>query len=172
MIDNEISELPVNIMKIAKAAGIRVLKNSEVGLLSGSESGLCVFENGTWHLIYDDEAYKGRRRVIIAHELGHIFLGHELMQGNHEQTFNTRKPKSEEQADAFAIRLLAPAGVLWGLNLHTWEDIADMCGISKAEARKRADRMETLYKRQKFLTSSLEKQVYKQFEEFINENKK
>ncbi len=69
----------------------------------------------------------------------------------------------------FAARLLAPACVLWGLRLHTWEEMADVCAISKPAAINRAARMEELYRRQKFLTSPLEQRVYEQFKPFIDE---
>lgn len=157
LIDNKINRLPVDVLLIAKANGIKLRKNSDVGLLKTNQSGLCFYsyENVQWYIVYDDEAAPGRRRCIIAHELGHILLGHEC---------NNR----EKEADAF-VRLLSPACVLWGLNLHTADEIAAVCDISKAEARKRATRMATLYKRGKFLTAPLEKQVFEQFKGFIEE---
>lgn len=77
----------------------------------------------------------------------------------------------EYQAERFAIDILAPACVLWGLNLHTAEDIAKVCNISMQSAHIRAERMEILYKRNKFLTSPLEKQVFEQFSDFIKQYK-
>ena len=112
-----------------------------------------------------------RRRVAIAHELGHIFLGHELTAGIYGHTFNSRKPKAEEQADAFAARLLCLACVLRGLDIHTVADIEKVCIISIAEAKKRAERMKLLYERQKFLTSPLERKLFEQFSNYISENK-
>ena len=174
LIDNVITALPVDLFKIATAAGIKVLKNTDVGMLAGNESGACyyIYANEEWFLIYDDEATTGRRRTAIAHELGHIFLGHEFAEGTYGRTFNSRKPKSEEQADAFAARLLCPACVLWGLGIHTADDIAKICSVSLAEAKKRAERMKLLYERQKFLTSPIEKKLFEQFKSFIEQNKK
>jgi len=60
----------------------------------------------------------------------------------------------------FASRFLAPACVLWGLNVHTAADIARFCEISKEAAEIRAKRMAELYKRNMFLTSPLERRVY------------
>lgn len=70
----------------------------------------------------------------------------------------------------FAGRLVAPACVLWGCNARTPEQITKLCDISLDAARLRADRMRVLYKREKFLSSPLEKKVYQQFEAFIAEN--
>ena len=174
LIDNGIDSLPVDLLKIAKNAGIKVVKNTDVGLLAGNEIGACFhnYDGEEWFLVYDDEATVGRRRLAIAHESGHIFLGHELTAGTNGNTFNYCKPQSETQADAFAARLLCPACVLWGLNIHTAADIAEICGTSIAEAKKRATRMEVLYERQKFLTTPLERKLYEQFKDYIENNKK
>lgn len=167
LIDYRIAALPVDLLTIANETGIKVLKNSEVGELSGDESGICLLDGDTWYLIYDDEAAIGRRRFTIAHELGHIFLGHELVKGYHRRTFNSDKPQSEKEADMLAARLLAPACVLWGLDLHTTEDIANVCNISMAAAKARAGRMAVLYERQKFLASPIEQKVFDQFRDYI-----
>lgn len=77
----------------------------------------------------------------------------------------------EQAANVFASRLLAPACVLWGCGAKTPEQIAALCGISHKAAQFRADRMEMLYKRNKFLSSPLEREVYRQFAAYIEENK-
>lgn len=171
LIDYNINCLPIDVLGIARTAGIKVIKNSSVEELLLSESGASVFDAGEWFIIYDDENTPQRCRFTIAHELGHIFLGHELKKGYHARTFDIDKPQVETEADVFASRLLAPACVLWGLNLHEAEEIAGFCKISLAAARIREKRMNVLYKRQKFLTSPLESKVYKQFEEYIKLNK-
>jgi len=172
LIDNGIASFPVSLGQIATANGIKIIKNTEADLLVGNESGACFYdyEDNEWFIVYDNEATEGRQRIAIAHELGHIFLGHELTIGIHGRAFTSRKPESETQADAFALRLLAPACVLWGLDLRTPEDIATICKISIVDARRRAARMETLLERGKFLSSSIERKVYAQFKSYIDEN--
>ena len=59
----------------------------------------------------------------------------------------------------------------WGCNVHSAEDIAKMCDISQASAKIRAERMELLYRRNMFLTSLLERQVFDNFSEFIKNNR-
>ncbi|MEE1075767.1 MAG: ImmA/IrrE family metallo-endopeptidase, partial [Acutalibacteraceae bacterium] len=113
-----------------------------------------------------------RCRFTIAHELGHILLGHELINDRYFRKFDISKPQIETEADMLASRLLAPACVLWGMNLHTADEIAKACNITKKAAQVRADRMATLYKRNKFLTSPLEKKVFKNFSGFICNYKK
>lgn len=75
----------------------------------------------------------------------------------------------EQAANQFAARLLAPACVLWALGVHTAEDIMELCHISRQAAQFRAKRMEELYRRDKFLTSPLERKVYQRFQPFIQE---
>lgn len=171
LIDYNVSELPVKPSLIARAAGIKVIKNSNVHELALHESGASLLDGEQWYIIYDDENTRQRCRFTVAHELGHIFLGHELRKGYHARTFDLTKPAIEQEADVFASRLLAPACVIWGLGLHNTEDIAKLCDISISAARIRAERMKILYDRNKFLTSPLEQQVYKNFEEFIKINK-
>lgn len=72
----------------------------------------------------------------------------------------------------FAARVLAPACVLWGLGLHTPEEIASACNISFSAAQVRAKRMDELYRRQKFLTSPLEKQLFERFFDYIENNRR
>lgn len=172
LIDYKINSLPVKISSIAVSAGINIIKNSTVHQLRDNEVGKSVLYNEQWFIIYDDLTSYYRIRFTIAHELGHIFLGHPLITGYHARTVDTSKPVAETEADIFASRLLAPACVLWGLNIHSPEDISRICGISYTAAKIRAKRMDILYTRNKFLTSPLEKQLYKQFENFINNYKK
>lgn len=171
LIDYNINSLPINVASIATSAGVKILKNSIVQKLTNGEIGTSVLSGDKWYIIYDDTMSKERARFTIAHELGHIFLGHPLKDVHHAQTIDTDKPRIETDADIFASRLLAPACVLWGLNLHTPEEIKEVCNISYQAAELRANRMRELYKRNKFLTSPLERQVYNNFADYIKQHK-
>lgn len=168
LLDFHIDTLPVDVLKIAFSAGIRVIRNSMVNDLLPGERGKVYYDGETWIIIYDDLQPTVVSRFTVAHELGHIFLGHELQRLKYADVEEfKRKPKSEQQADQFALRLLCPACVLCGLDLHTTDEIADICRVPHDAAKIRAERMELLYERSKFLTSSLEREVYENFEEFI-----
>ena len=170
--DFHVTKLPVHVMRSAKKAGIRVLTNEQARMLSDNQSGLSILIDAQWFVIYDETMPIPRKRFTVAHELGHIFLGHALKEGYHARQFEGAHPEDEQEANMYAIRLLAPACVLWGLNLHTPEEIADACAISLSSAQWRAKRMEELYRRNKFLTAPLERKVYRQFESFITEHKR
>ena len=105
--------------------------------------------------------------LILIHELGHFFLGHDQLYLRYAEIRDEEKALSEQQADQFAVRLLCPACVIAGLGLHTAEEIATYCRVPMEVATKRAKRMETLYKRQKFFTDPLEERVYNRFEPYI-----
>lgn len=107
-----------------------------------------------------------RQRYTVLHELGHYLLGH-LGEVPLSRSESECRPAEEQAADHFAIGVLAPACVLWGLNLHTAEDIARVCGISMQAAQIRAERMELLRQRGMFLSHPLERKVYEQFRGFI-----
>lgn len=115
-----------------------------------------MFINGQWYIIVDDSDCITVQRYSIAHEIGHILMGKDI---------------SEYEAERFAIDILAPACVLWGLDLHTAKDISETCNISISAGQIRAKRMEILYNRNKFLISSLERQVFEQFFEFIEQRR-
>lgn len=169
LIDTKTTSLPVGVAEIAKNSGIVIIKNSEVNELKKGEAGISVFDTDTCFIVYDDTIEcAGKKRLIIAHELAHIFSGHPLSGNNRMRTIAPRNPRAEHEADTFAIRLLSPACVLWGLKLHTAEEIAEVCKLDIEAARKRALRMKELYKRNSFLLHPLERKVFAQFEEYIN----
>ena len=172
LIDFHITSLPVSVISICNRAGIQVIKNSDVNELERGEAAASLLDGARWYIIYDDAMPNGRCRFTVAHELGHIFQGHPLANGRYARTIDKSRPEVERQADIFASRLLAPACVLWGLGLHTPEEIVKACDISMQAARIRAGRMELLYSRKKFLTSPLERKVYEQFKPFIQSQTK
>ena len=173
LLETRITSMPVSVTQIAKHFGIRILKNSVYNKLKAGQSAISFqIENGEWLIIYDDSASIGRKRFDIAHELGHILLGHPLREGEqHTRVFNKDRPEVEREADMFAARILSPACVLWALDLHTPEEIAECCQISYTAAQVRADRMKILYTRKKFLTSPIERQVFEAFRPWIEEQK-
>lgn len=168
LIDFNITSVPVMLTPIVKQMGIKVIKDSTIHELRPNESGVSIFDGKSWYIVYNDSEGRKRNRFTIAHELGHIFLGHEMKDGYYARTISSVKPEIEAEADSFAVRLLAPACVLWKLNVHSALEIAELCDISYSAAKLREERMKILYQRNKFLTSPLEQKVMDKFEPFIN----
>lgn len=168
LLDHKVCELPVSLKAIARGANIKLVNNSTVNLLSPNERGYAERIKGVWYIVFNDDDPTPTVRFTVAHELGHIFLGHALQKGFSRTKRFIVKPQTESEADVFASRLLCPAVVLWGLGLHTADEIAAICNVSLSAARIRAERMKELYRRNMFLTSPLERAVYENFKEYID----
>ncbi len=182
LIDNHVCSLPVSVSDIARNNGIRIAaysKNIDLLRQQGLDSltkntGFSLMTAGGPIILYQDGLPLQIARFTVAHELGHIFLGHLLPTAENSES-------AEQEANVFASRLLAPACVLWGLNVHSAEDIARLCNISLTAARIRAARMNLLYNREKqriadglpscFLLSQSECKVFSNFQKYIETHK-
>ncbi len=153
-------------------ANIKVVRNSSVNELRSSERGASICSEEKWYIIYDDTLPHYEARMVIAHELGHIFLGHKYKLDEYRfDTNSNKKLNIEKEADMFALRLLAPACVLHELELFTPEKIEKVCCVPYKKAIERANRMNGLEKRSCFYKSELEVQVIEKFKNFILEYK-
>lgn len=168
LIDCGVSELPVKPVRIAAHYGITCLKATDKQL-NGRAGEIRPLGNEIY-ISFKEEDSTARQRFTILHELGHYLLGHlgDTPLSRSELDCNSAE---EDAAERFAADMLMPACVLWGLNVHTPEEIAKLCNVSMQAATIRAERMEILYRRNKFLTHPLERQVYAQFGKFIQNNK-
>ncbi len=167
IINERISELPINVVKLCHSMGITV----KLYKPKDDNSGMTVMFNGAPVILVAANEPRERQRFTIAHELGHILLGHvgQYKLVNREPSKNDNP--IEQEANVFASRLLAPACVLWGCNAKTAEDIMKLCDISRTAAEYRQQRMDKLLARNKFLLHPLERQVYSQFTNYISNNK-
>ena len=173
-----VAELPVDLNAVLKHLEVRaysygrgrdILADAGLVDIAKQVSGLTFYIGEQPVILYNELEMPQRIRFTIGHELGHIVLGH-VQPGGH--TRQNREPQPgddpmEQAANHFAADLLAPACVLWRLDLHRAEDIAQVCKISIQAARFRAERMEILYKRDKFLAHPMERAVFRQFEQYI-----
>ncbi len=169
LIENNVTELLVNLSEICRNNGYHLLVDKDYIFLAENERGVTFFRNGEWYIVLNPSETLSARRYTIAHEIGHIYLRHIYNVKNNccSLSHDVSEIDKEYQAERFAIDVLAPACVLWGLNLHKAEDISRVCNISMPSAEIRAERMDMLYKRNRFLTSDLERQVFEQFKPFM-----
>lgn len=184
LIDQNINVLPVRISDICRALGIRLRGYSQSNDLLGSTGlfDICTETDGFTiggMIFYNDiDCTIGRQRFTVAHELGHVLLGHTPSRHNREPS-PADNPK-ETAANVFASRLLAPACVLWGCGVTNAEQVAKLSDISLPAAQFRMERLMVLYERDArfkrerghgcFLMHPLERQVYAQFESYIEEH--
>ena len=171
LLDFGCDSLPIELSDICNKLGVVLLDNTTAQELHPTESGVAIRQNGTWYIVFDDTDTLGKQRFTVAHELGHILLGHALKNGYYTRKSNIVKPEDETAADMFAARLLAPSCVLWGIGATTAQQIAAVCDISITAARIRAERLDLLRQRNAFLIAPLEREVYKQFDDFIKNNR-
>ena len=192
LLDCGITELPVSVTEVCQKNNILLSsyeKSRDViraaGLTDHMENndGFSLYLSGCYFIFYDGSRPNTRCRFTVAHELGHILLGHfDDPRQKTPYTVLNREPSDadrplERAANVFASRLLAPACVLWALGVTTAEEIEALCGISWPSADFRLQRLNLLYDRDRamtrekgrgcFLRSPLEQEVYKQFSPFI-----
>ncbi|MCI5654856.1 MAG: ImmA/IrrE family metallo-endopeptidase [Candidatus Pseudoruminococcus sp.] len=168
LIDFNVMKLPVSVNEITRQLGIKVIRNSQIHKLRNNQRGFTAYDGNNWYIVFDDTEPIQECRFTVAHELGHILLGHMLVNDIKYRTFEKRD-KEEQEADMFATRLLAPACVLHELHATTAEQIAEICNISISAATTRAKRMKVLEKRNKYYLNPLELQVEQKFDIFIKE---
>ena len=163
-----VTRLPVKVTGITKRAGIHVIRNSEVNELRRGELAVSICDAGEWTIIYDDALETNMVRFVTAHELGHIFLGHEYRTLERRFAFTGHKIALEREADMFAMRLLAPAFALHEMRLLSPRDIEAVCGIPFCQAVERARRMETLEERGSFYKSPMERALLGRFQPYFD----
>ena len=161
-----VHELPVKTAALCRQMGVDVKLSSTLD--TGGKS--TVIGDRALIVIKSDDIPE-RQRFSTMHELGHILLGHV---GKYELVCREPSPNDnpiETAANRFAVRILAPACVLWGCGVENADEIAELCRISASAARFRMERLRELYARGKFLTSTLERRVYEQFQPYIEAHK-
>ena len=170
-----IRSLPVDLGEIADHYGFKVVTYSDTALtqlfredvLQGD--GFIIQNKSEKQIFINDKIHnRYRRRFTLAHEMGHGILQHEMAVVHYRNSETDSQTDVQElQANVFARDLLMPATVLAALDIHTPEEIMQLCHVSRQSAEIRAKRMEELYRRKKFNTHPLEKQVRELFNDFI-----
>lgn len=179
-----INKLPIKTSSLCKSIGINLYSYSTgIKLITlynlhnhtQGNDGFSTVINNSYVIFYNEKTSISRLRFTIAHELGHIVLGHlktnNLACRNHVSLNNIGDIETanslESAANIFARDLLMPATVLSAFNIRTSGEIMNLCDVSYQSAVIRAKRMEILYKRDMFNKHPLEKRVRKQFASFI-----
>lgn len=171
LLDCQVCRLPVQVSAIAAAMQVAVcayeanaglLRRRGYGPLLEAAGFAYADPAGSMIIFYDSRASRQQIRFTIAHELGHILLGHLGLRQPVGQPLLPSQPTLEQEADRFAARLLAPACALWGLSAYSAGAIAALCDITPELAEARAERMRVLLARDAWLTSPLERRLYQQ----------
>lgn len=167
LLDCGVNRLPVEITQICRKLGVSV----RLYMPTDGNDGISLIHDGEPLILVSANVTQARQRFTCAHELGHIILGHVGVYQLRNREPDVTDNKIEQAANVFASRILAPACVLWGCEAFEEEEISRLCNISRQAASFRAKRMQELNRRGKFLTSTLEREVYSRFTPYISEIK-
>ncbi len=140
-------------------------------------------------IFYDGSLTEAEQRLCIGHEIGHLVCGHMVYENSafdgiatlHNHGAGHDEDIVEEAATAFALRLLAPACVLWALRAFRPSDIENLCFIPHRASRLRSERMKELLEKEKyylatrgktcFLLNRSEQKLFQNFHDFIEHEK-
>lgn len=144
----KIDRLPVNVERIAHRCGYQVMTyRRAMGLIRtmgltnqlNAEGFTALIPGRKPLILVRDDLSKGRRRAVIAHELGHLELhfGGENSIGTILGTPSDEEQRQlqEAQADEFAQYILAPLPVLYALDIHRIEDIQRRADVDAKSAK-------------------------------------
>jgi Zn-dependent peptidase ImmA (M78 family) len=189
LIDFQIKSLPINLLEICDQMEIAVLSYDtakdfidalKLNEQANANEGFTIFFDENWYILFKDWHFSSANiNRTIAHELGHILLGHKFKICDSNQSFAYTKKNVqsicndglEREADMFALRILSPACVLKELNVQSYTEIMELCYLPKLYALQRMKRLEELYRRNSFYKDKMERQVIRQFAEFISSEK-
>ena len=184
ILDMGFTKLPIKVSAICRKLGIQVrsyekakklLKRHQLEHKTLEIDGFTLGIDGRYTILFNEHCSIQRNRFTVAHELGHILLGHVPKDGIHITAIN-REPSSkdnplEQQANVFASRLMAPLCVLKSLRINDVKDIAKLCDISETAAQFRFNRLKLINEREQHKScyglSPLEREVLEQFRPYI-----
>ena len=128
--------------EMAEVTGCTV---QDVAVLCKSNSGATHYDPDTnrYLILYNAEMNAGRIRWTLAHEIGHIYIGHlEVIEGA-EIAYNEQRgfyDQFESEADYFAWNLLAPLPILREMGIRSASEIKATYGLSNQAAALQFDR--------------------------------
>ena len=138
-----IDSLPVDLERICKHYNIKVYSCSvateiielfELQNFCKTNDSFCFSPDDKTNLILiNDKLGEKEQRLLIAHEIGHILMGHLGM--FKYGTTSDMEHYYEMEAEAFAVSLLAPFPVLAELNMLNSHIIASLCNLPWYVAR-------------------------------------
>jgi hypothetical protein len=192
-LDAGVCRLPVSTIHVARHYGVNVVKYADAARLNAlysdagtatphdtnnaraRSSGQAVSQGGVWYIIYNDAEPRRRCRFTIAHELGHIVLGHLIDDESaappprtSTQRNSLHRDDNERAADTFAACLLMPAVILREARLLTPDAISRACDVSYTAALSRSRRIAEMEIRRVWHNSALEQALLKNYKNWLN----
>ncbi len=128
--DLGIKLFPVNCFEVAAYLSIEIHTCSEFDeadrdfIVSKFNDGFTILKGGKYIIYYNDAILRERIKFTIWHEIAHIQLGHL------ESDCMISYEQMEEEANHFAVYVMAPLAFIHNLGLTDPWEIADVCEIS------------------------------------------
>lgn len=143
--DYKIEKPVVDVAKIAKGLGIEI---KEINMPKGYED-VAGFYDEAKKIIYVEKNDPPQRKLFsIAHELGHVFLGHKHATVLFRITRKDAKyPKEESEANSFAAHLLMPDYMIedymskYNLSKSDYTVLANIFGVPVSSMRHTLERL-------------------------------
>lgn len=106
-----------------------------------------------------------RARFTIAHEFGHLFLGHKKtrhrnISGRKIERIAAPIIRDERDADRFAAAFLAPAHLIENPLLISARDVADTFGLSSTASTIRLEALQRMYRRAHGIPRPIPESIY------------
>ncbi len=129
---------PVNCVSFAKQEGFK--GKDPLSLLCGEDADI-LSVNGSYKIIYNPFIKsRERKRFTIAHEIGHIVLGHfrnDKLRLSRGALSDEEYDIIEKEADFFACEMLMPLPIVKTMGLQKAEEIQEVFRVSKQAALNR-----------------------------------
>jgi Zn-dependent peptidase ImmA (M78 family) len=112
------SSAPIDPLKIAGSLDIEVYETRFTSADGKNVSGIVAIEEGQPVIYVNSSDVPARKRFTMAHEIGHVYLGHLTDKENNELIDDEVRLRSsvwnleEKEANAFAAQLLMPASLI------------------------------------------------------------
>lgn len=131
------------LLTFRRAAGLLGETEEEIAALCDSRDGAAwPLKKGRFCILYNDRIrVYSRTAFTLAHELGHIELGHLALPPDIR---DARYAELEQQAHFFAVNLLAPAAVARACGFVDEQKLRECCGLSASAARRWAAQLPQL----------------------------
>ena len=134
--ENKLFKYPLNLFKICKMYDWKIKfynKNNNKELFEISTDGFVVENNKKYIIFLNKDMIESRQRFTIAHEIGHIILGHHNLDGYNLIANSGLDTDVEQEANMFARLILCPAQITRYLPKNS-DCISNLFKVSKQMA--------------------------------------
>lgn len=142
----ELSLLDTNYIDVHNILNTLVINNHKLGIYSDNLEGVkgyTLHRDGRFMVCYDPKNFHRHSiRFTIAHEIGHIYLGHFKKNITSRQLYG----QCEHEANYFAAALLMPEHLLSQYNTLSSEEIANKLDVSEESLGYRINTLHSLKK--------------------------